>query len=169
MISPETFDRLTSRTDPPRVSNIVSHGFKSYGSAGNSDTPRDQVGITKSTIPNFNRRSPSSEESDWKDVLLTLPINYRKNTRIILIYLSKLPDEIFRVVPGTMEISLDSGVIRRSNFLELLYSLHNNLQKQYPIGMGEFLYLLAQATRLPAFTIQNVRLRNVLLSIRDRL
>jgi hypothetical protein len=120
------------------------------------------------TIPPLAQRSRSSspEISTWKDILIMLPVQYRRNTRMIMSYLGQLPNHVFRIIPGSMEISIDNCVISGSNFIELLHAIHNNLLKVHPIGLLQLLYLMALGTSLPAFTVQNSKLRNVFESMR---
>ena len=82
-------------------------------------------------------------------------------------YLGRLSDDVFKILPGAMEIAIDSRVIVGSNFIELMYALHNNLLKpsHYPIGLSKFLYVLASATPVPVFSVQNVKLREILKSL----
>ncbi len=141
LISPESFDRLSSMMTSTTVN------------------------VRKS-----KSRSPSPDKSDWRDILLMLPKHYRRNTQMIMSYLARLPDDVFKIQPGTMEIAIDGRSIVGSNFVELIYSLHNNLPKhksrRYPVGLTNFLYLIASATAAPIFIVQNAKLRDMLKSIR---
>ena len=146
MISPETYNRLLK--------------------------PQTNENNNKQTIIDGGRsRSRSPEISNWEDVLIMLPINYRKNTRIIMSYLGHLSDSLFYIVPGSMEILIDDQIIQGSNFVELVHALHNNFLNPslYPVGIDRFLYLLALGTPVPVFTIQNVKLRKIVDSIRKNL
>ena len=129
---------------------------------------RLSLNSTKVNVDRLKSRSPSPDKSDWRDIVLMLPKHYRKNAQIIMKYLANLPDSVFRIAPGTMEIIIDGRTIVDSNFIELMYSMHNNLLKpsHYPIGINKFLYLLALATVVPTFAVQNANLRNMLKSIR---
>ena len=125
--------------------------------------------MSKPLTPQTQRsRSSSPEISTWKDVLimLLLPVQYHRNSRMIMSYLGQLPNHVFKIIPGTMEISIDNCVISGSNFIELLHAIHNNLLKVHPIGLLQFMYLLSLATSLPAFSIQNSKLRSIFESMR---
>ena len=142
LVSPESYDRLSMNS-------------------GNDVNTIEKAKKSKS-------RSPSPNYSDWRDIMLMMPKHYRRNGQMIMKYLAHLSDNVFRIMPGTMEIVIDNRLIPGSNFLELMYALHNNLLKpsHYPIGLNKFLYLLGLATAVPLFIVQNAKLRNVLKSIR---
>ena len=133
----------------------------------NPDSYNRLMMTSKPLTPQTQRsRSSSPEISTWKDVLIMLPVQYRRNSRMIMSYLGQLPNHVFKIIPGTMEISIDNCVISGSNFIELLHAIHNNLLKVQPIGLLQFMYLLSLATSLPAFSIQNSKLRSIFESMR---
>ena len=110
---------------------------------------------------------PPALYSTHMDLLELLPEKMRKNTYLIMKYLSTLPDQDFTIVPGTLEVVICTKVIPNSNFIDLLKSLHTNLPTQYnPIGLRNLLWLLARKTGLPSSLLQSARVRHYFDSVR---
>ena len=113
-----------------------------------------------------NNRPPPTvtpEQSDPKEayrILEFLPLGYRKNSELILNYLAQLDDSIFQVMPGTLELIINNGVISGSNLLDILKGFHLNLPtSKKPEGLWTLLYLLAKATPASVGLFQSPKIR----------
>ena len=120
------------------------------------------------SLPSSNKETYLTASGE-PNFLNLLPNKIRKNSKTIMMHLGQVPNSIFRLLPGTMQIMIKEQLVHGSNFIELLSHLHSNLPNRSKISVGLWLLMeiLANYTALPATTIQSKAMRQVFTKIRD--